>query len=135
MCCVQGRAETPDTANTAAALPVEFGFLGQLRTLDIANNAIASIPAGCFVKWNRLERLLVNDNRLTALSADVGSLSALKELDLRNNRLRALTAEIANLKQLTKLNLEGNWIAELPAQLSTMQLHSLEVGPQHGCIR
>jgi len=131
------RAETPDTAavDAAAALPIEFGFLGQLRTLDISNNAISSIPAGCFVKWSRLERLLVNDNRLTALSADVGSLSALKELDLHNNRLRALTAEIANLKQLTKLNLEGNWIAELPAQLSTMQLHSLEVGPQHGCIR
>jgi internalin A len=130
------RAETPDTAaDAAAALPVEFGFLGQLRTLDISNNAISSIPAGCFVKWSRLERLLVNDNRLTALSADVSSLSALKELDLHNNRLRALTAEIANLKQLTKLNLEGNWIAELPAQLSTMQLHSLEVGPQHCCIR
>jgi len=124
-----------ESKETEFALPAEFRLLKQLKTLDISNNCITSIPDECFSGWRQLERLLASGNHLTTLTEKVASLKSLRELDLYSNRLRAIPVEIASLSQLMKLNIANNMIVELPAQIGVLPLQSLEVDSQRGFLR
>ena len=60
-----------------------------------------------------------------AVPAEVGRLSALRELHLSHNQLTSLPAEIGQLTALTKLDLGYNQLTSLPAEVG--QLTSLTV--------
>jgi hypothetical protein len=57
---------------------------------------------------SKLGVLNLRNNKLTALPAEIGNLSALQVLDLSNNELTALPAEIGQLPTLRMLSLEQN---------------------------
>ena len=56
---------------------------------------------------HQLVRMSLNNNRLTQLPQDLGSLDELKELDVTNNRLQALPSDLGRLPELTVL-IDGN---------------------------
>ena len=74
----------------------------------------------------RVARLLLEDFGLTgAVPAEIGRLSALRELDLSSNQLTSVPAEIGQLTSLRYLIIVGNKLTSLPAEFG--QLTSLEV--------
>ena len=74
----------------------------------------------------RVVKLSLEDFGLTgAVPAEVGRLSALRELHLSHNQLTSLPAEIGQLTALTKLDLGYNQLTSLPAEIG--QLTSLTV--------
>ena len=92
------------------AIPEEMGDMAKAITIDLSNNNLAgAIPAGL---------------------ADVGDLPLLQELLLSDNRLESMPAELANLPAITNLKidqnrLEGSIPLELGgmATLQTLDLH------------
>ena len=72
----------------------------------------------------RVVELLLDEFDLTgALPAEVGRLSALRQLRLGGNQLTSLPAEIGQLTSLSYLNLSFNELTSLPAEIG--QLTSL----------
>lgn len=111
--------------------------LTQLRHLDLRNNYLLSLPAGCFAEWSCMNTLLLSHNQLASLPPDVGRMArSLEELDLTHNQLDALPTELAKLTRLRVLAVEENAIVELPAQLGSLtQLERLAVGTQSRRLR
>jgi len=73
----------------------------------------------------RVARLLLEDFGLTgAVPAEIGRLSALRDLDLGGNQLTSLPAEIGRLTSLEGLSLIGNRLTSVPAEIG--QLTALE---------
>jgi leucine-rich repeat protein SHOC2 len=60
--------------------------------------------------------LFLNDNQLTSLPAELGTLTALRVLNLNENQLTSLPAELGTLTALTMLLLCGNQLTSLPAE-------------------
>lgn len=65
-----------------------------------------------------LTALMLYDNKLEQIPAEIGLLKKLKTLDLSNNKLTSLPEEVSQLVSLQTLNLINNQISELPADLS-----------------
>ena len=79
---------------------------------------------GVTIENGRVVKLVLEDFGLTgAVPAEVGRLSALRELHLNSNQLTSLPAEIGQLTALSELNLESNQLTSLPAEIG--QLTSL----------
>ena len=91
-------------------------------TLIIDGN-IHTIPED-FFSGLEIEKLWLNDNKLTSLPTSIGSLINLKELCLSRNQLTSLPIEIKNLTSLKKLDLGFNKLTSLPAEIE--QLTSLQ---------
>ena len=85
---------------------------------------------GVTMENGRVVQLMLEEFGLTgAVPAEIGRLSALRELDLDGNELTSVPAEIGQLTSLEKLYLGDNQLTSLPAEIG--QLTSLEgVGPQ-----
>jgi len=66
-----------------------------------------------------LKKLMIQNNQIKELPAEIGSLPNLEVLNLANNQLTSLPSEIKNLKKLKKLNIKGNNIS--PDQISEIQ--------------
>ncbi len=67
-----------------------------------------------------LSSLYLGDNQLTALPAEIGNLTALKDLDLGDNQLTSLPLEIWNLTTLRSLDLSSNQLTSLPAEIGNL---------------
>ena len=81
----------------AGPLPPSVGDLGPLlQSLQLANNAIASLPT------------------------EIGALTSLENLDLEANALTAVPSEIADLTGLTELHLDENKLTGVPADFQTV---------------
>ena len=81
---------------------------------------------GVTIENGRVVELRVEDFELTeAVPAEIGRLSALRELDLSSNQLTSVPAEIGQLTSLRYLIIVGNKLTSLPAEFG--QLTSLEV--------
>ena len=63
----------------------------------------------------------LNDNKLTSVPAEIGQLTALRELNLNNNKLTSVPAEIGQLTSLTVLYINGNQLTSLPAEIATRE--------------
>src|ERR1700722_5509710 len=57
---------------------------------------------------------------LNTLPAEIGSLTALQQLNLFNNQLTTLPAEIGSLTALQKLDLYDNQLTTLPAEIGSL---------------
>ncbi len=68
-----------------------------------------------------LKALYLKDNRLVALSKEIGHLVKLEELSLKKNNLSTLPIEIGLLKNLRSLLLRGNCIISLPKEVGQLQ--------------
>jgi leucine-rich repeat protein SHOC2 len=74
-------------------------------------------------RLSALRQLWLYNNRLTSLPAEIRQLTSLRELWLYNNRLTSLPAEIGQLTSLTHLSLDRNQLTSMPAEIG--QLTSL----------
>ena len=75
-------------------------------------------------RLSALRQLILYDTQLTSVPAEIGQLTSLKWLDLGSNQLTSLPAEIGQLTALRELDLYNNQLTNLPAEIG--QLMSLE---------
>ena len=87
--------------------------------LSLTRLGLSSIPAE-IGNLTALRNLLLSHNQLTTLPAEIGNLTALTRLDLYDDQLTTLPAEIWNLTALTRLGLGGNQLTTLPAEIGNL---------------
>ena len=75
-------------------------------------------------RLSALRELNLGGNQLTSVPAEIGQLTSLTRLWLSHNQLTSLPAEIGQLTALTRLNLGDNQLTSLPAEIG--QLAALE---------
>ncbi len=94
-------------------LTSEIGSITNLKSLVLSNNLIDSLPAEI---WNlgQLVSLDASGNRITRLDAHVAQLSNLIFLSLGRNSLPALPPELFTLPNIEYLLLSGNLLDTLP---------------------
>ncbi len=129
------------SGNALSALPDDFARLHKLRIFFASNNAFTEVPAVLGqcpqlsmvgFKANRIHHLpghalptalrwlILTDNALHHLPADIGRCTQLQKLMLAGNQLSALPPELAACHQLELLRLSANRLTELPDWLLHM---------------
>ena len=99
----------------------------RLTELDLSNQRdtpdeekLTAIPAEVFdLVW--LEKLDLSNNQLSELPDSISSLQNLSHLFLRNNQLSELPDSITRLQNLCSLYLRNNQLSELPDSISHLQ--------------
>lgn len=82
--------------------PEGLSCLSSLLMLDLGDNCLAEIPSSALTNFGVLDKLLLDQNRLTELPEDIGSLTSLSCLNLRQNKIMELPLTfrfLVNLKQ------------------------------------
>ena len=97
---------------------------GRVVKLDLEEIGLTGAVPAEIGQLRSLERLYLNDNKLTSLPAETWQLTSLRLLNLHGNQLESVPAEIGQLTSLTRLNLLGNQLTSVPAEIG--QLTSLE---------
>jgi RAP1 GTPase activating protein 1 len=92
-----------------------------LRTLLLAHNRIAVLPASLFDALQALEVLDLSYNRLTALPTSIGELAALRQLNVAHNKLDHLPPQLVNLDALALLDVSFNALQMFPAFIADLE--------------
>ncbi len=129
------------SGNALDALPDDLHRLGKLRILFCSNNEFTELPPGlgrCAnlsmigFKANRIQTvpakalptglrwLILTDNALEALPAEIGGCTQLQKLMLAGNRLAALPEALAACRSLELLRISANRLMALPDWLTAM---------------
>jgi hypothetical protein len=98
--------------NQFTELPAVLGQCPQLRMLGFRANRIRSVPAAALppsLRW-----LVLTDNQLDALPAEIGRCTELQKLMLAGNQLQALPPEMAACTGLELLRIAANRFTSLP---------------------
>ncbi|RJG00685.1 leucine-rich repeat-containing protein kinase family protein [Noviherbaspirillum sedimenti] len=104
------------SGNALSSLPDDLPRLRKLRIIFCSDNQFTELPE-VLGQCPQLSMIGFKANHIQKVSAK--SLPAqLRWLILTDNRIEALPAEIGNCKQLQKLMLAGNNLRELPGELS-----------------
>jgi hypothetical protein len=104
--------------NQFTAVPEVLGSCPQLSMIGFKANKICTLPAAALppaLRW-----LILTDNELASLPAEIGQCQHLQKLLLAGNQLRHLPAELASCTRLELLRIAANQLTELPAWLLTM---------------
>lgn len=118
---LSGNLRTVDLSNNRIeTLPAFIGNFQQLRSLTISNNRLTSLPAE-MGKLRKLETLVLNGNQLAQLPASFSQLKALRTLNLSANQFREFPTFLGSLRHLDVLDLSKNRIRAVPAEVSELQ--------------
>lgn len=102
-------------------LPAEALSDVRAKKLILSNNKLKSLPAE-IGRLTSLEELYVDGNLLEgALPAEIRKMARLRILDASDNNLTGIPAEIGQLKQLEILDLSGNEIDTFPDELGNLK--------------
>lgn len=96
------------SGNALTVLPAELGCLGQLQELVAFKNRIRTVRPGLFRGTRELHTLLLSDNQLSTLPADVAKLRELRVVDLDANLLSSVPAPLSHCKALVQLSASNN---------------------------
>lgn len=129
------------SGNAISELPADFGRLKKLKILFCSENLFTVLPevlADCPLldivgfKSNRIEKvpakalnpnirwLILTNNRVVELPAQIGNCSRMQKLMLAGNRLKELPVELGNCRQLSLLRISANRLSRLPQWLLSM---------------
>lgn len=95
------------SANLIGDLPQSIFRLTSLTRLEMGYNKITSLPTGYLKDLVSLENLYLQNNDLTDVSPDIGSLTNLKSLYIQGNPYSDLPAEFWNLVNLESLHINA----------------------------
>jgi len=104
--------------NQFTKIPEVLGQCEQLDTIGFKANQITNIPASALPE--KLRWLILTDNLITELPAELGSRTRLQKLMLAGNRLQRLPIEMANCTQLELLRISANRFTHLPEWLLSL---------------
>ncbi|GAA4322969.1 leucine-rich repeat-containing protein kinase family protein [Mucilaginibacter gynuensis] len=127
--------------NKLSELPADFGRLKKLKIFFASENLFTVLPevlADCPLldivgfKSNIIERvpvralnanirwLILTNNRITEMPAQIGNCSRMQKLMLAGNKLNTLPVELGKCLNLSLLRISANQLNELPQWLLTM---------------
>ena len=119
-------ASAGDAASDRAALVALYNATGGANWRN-NGNWLSNAPIGAWYEVTtdsdgRVTHLFLNNNQLTGIPAELGSLTSLEVLDLSTNQLTGkIPAELGNLTNLTHLYLSGNPLTgAIPAELGNL---------------
>ncbi|MDE1179932.1 protein kinase [Paraburkholderia sp.] len=98
--------------NRFTELPAMLGQFPQLSMVGFKANRIRTVPGAAL--GPQLRWLILTDNDIDALPAEIGACSQLQKLMLAGNRLRALPPEMAACTRLELVRLAANQLSALP---------------------
>lgn len=105
--------------NCLSSLPEEFSQLEKLKIVFFNNNAFETFPA-VLAKCPNLSMISFKGNNISAIEESLLS-PAIRWLILTDNRLKTLPADIGKLGKLQKLMLAGNQLQSLPVEMKACQ--------------
>ncbi len=112
--------------NEIAALPAEIGNLTALSSLDAAYNELSRLPAS-MGNLTRLEKLDLRHNEFDEFPDQLLKMKNLWYLHLRGNELTTVPSNITMLSSLRELYLKNNNLQSLPESITTMELDYFEI--------
>ena len=105
--------------NAFTRLPEVLGECAKLEMVGFKSCRLQQVPAAALPA--RLRWLILTDNQLESLPAELGSCTRLQKLMLAGNRLQTLPDSLASLQRLELLRIAANrldalpdWLTELP---------------------
>jgi hypothetical protein len=104
--------------NRFTALPACLGQCAALSMVGFKANAIVDVPAAALpplLRW-----LILTDNRIETLPAELGERPYLQKLMLAGNRLHTLPSSLSNCQRLELIRIAANQLSELPQWLLTL---------------
>lgn len=105
----------------------EFVFhMPNLDTLILSNNYMTTLPAE-IGNLRNLKQLYIDNNYLTTLPDSIGKLKGLEKLGLENNQLSSLPESVGNLESLKLFLLSGNSLESIPDTMKRLS-RNLRVG-------
>ncbi|KAF7153168.1 hypothetical protein RHSIM_Rhsim01G0104100 [Rhododendron simsii] len=113
-------------------LPDEIGNLISLRTLDLAQNNLNTLPDG-ICNLTCLKRFRLDNNNVSHLPSGIGRLTSLESLNLERNSLCTLPDTIGMLSCLKELFVGNNKLSHLPSEIGDLDsLKILELQHNNG---
>ena len=107
--------------NLLTDLPVELNTLSAtLERLWIDDNRLTILPS-CVLELNLLKVLRVSNNKIEFVPNEFNKLPQLHTLALDNNMLTQIPSTVFHLEHLEKLLLRGNRLISLPSEISNLQ--------------
>jgi hypothetical protein len=106
------------SSNDFTHLPESLGDCPALEMVGFKANRIQQVPAAALPP--KLRWLILTDNAIEQLPAELGQRPALQKLMLAGNRLDALPPGLANAQRLELLRLSANRFTELPGWLTEL---------------
>ena len=88
-----------------SGVSMENGQVVVLMFYDVGLTGAIPAEVG---RLTALRELILDDNQLTSVPAEIGQLTSLEKLTLRDNQLTSVPAEIGQLTSLTELSLYNN---------------------------
>lgn len=104
---------------SGSLFPISVEGLSQLKSLDVANNALSSITANGAVGLPALQSLNVTENRLSDLS-DVTGWTELMTLTIGGNKLSSIPEGITSLPKLKAVDFSRNDIKKIDERFGLM---------------
>ena len=98
--------------NPFETLPEALGDCPQLEMVGFKSNRLQHVPAAALPE--KLRWLILTDNRIESLPAELGERSRLQKLMLAGNRLSELPQSLAGLHRLELLRVAANRLEALP---------------------
>ena len=92
-----------------------------LTALDLSFNQISSFPSEFPEILHHLNKLILNNNKLTSFPSTVSQMTNLSVLRLNDNQLSEVPPQIGFLVTLRHLTLDNNYLSSLPAEFDEIE--------------
>jgi len=113
--------------NKIKSIPSAVGGFSSLKSLTLTSNHLATLPME-LSQTKRLETLVLDHNKIKMLPADLfPNFTQLKTLSLASNQLTTFPESLGTLRHLDAVNLSDNKIHSLPESVGDLQVVELNL--------